>query len=128
MLSTVLPQASTNGRSGFKDLQPGFKPSAVQGFGSSWVPEVDTAAAVNGHDQAADDASQGSGLSDRSNRSNNVSDRVQGSAAETKVDESVARLGPWAVEALKPGGPGEKQPLLRQVVGDIASGRHPVTQ
>jgi hypothetical protein len=126
MLSTVMPQISLNpdlAQGQGLSSAAGFKPTPLQGFGSTSVVEGDAAAA--GRDQADQDVSRGSRLSDKDNVGN-VSDRVQG--LEPEVDESVARVGPWAVEALKPGGSGEKQPLLRQVVGDIASGRHPVTQ
>jgi hypothetical protein len=130
MLSTVMPQnPGVSGRNG-SDQGQGFGPegtgfttssnAAPQGFGSLTFAEDDAAA-----EDRDRDLSRGSGLS---SRSNNKSDRAQGSVSESEVDTSVTRLGPWAVEALKPGGPGDKQPLLRQVVGDIASGRHPVTQ
>jgi hypothetical protein len=127
MLSTVMPQAksargsSTGQGQGFGPAGAGFSTNGntAQGFGSLTIVE---------DDKADRDLSRGSGLSNRSNRSNNKSDTGGGSVSGSEVDVCVMRLGPWAVEALKPGGPGDKQPLLRQVVGDIASGRHPVTQ
>jgi hypothetical protein len=129
MLSAVMPQSSsaigssTGQGQGFGPAGAGLSTNSnsAQGFGSLTFAEDDGAA----EGQADRDLSRGSGLSDRSN---NKSDRGQGSVSGSEADSSVTRLGPWAVEALKPGGPGEKQPLLRQVVGDIASGRHPVTQ
>eukprot|EP00878_Enallax_costatus_P005144 GHUV01005407.1.p1 GENE.GHUV01005407.1~~GHUV01005407.1.p1 ORF type:complete len:869 (+),score=265.54 GHUV01005407.1:25-2607(+) len=39
----------------------------------------------------------------------------------------VAALGSWAVDALRPGGLTDHSPVLRQVLLDLAAGRHPVT-
>ncbi|WIA24023.1 hypothetical protein OEZ85_013643 [Tetradesmus obliquus] len=111
-LSTVLPQGSYAAQGlgqGFGSVAPVFNDFAAG-----------DAAAAGSTDHADQDVSGRSNTSDLSNMQGSV-------AAGFEVDDSVARLGSWAVEALKPGGPGDKQPLLRQVVGDIASGRHPVT-
>ncbi|KAF6257061.1 kinase-like domain-containing protein [Scenedesmus sp. NREL 46B-D3] len=128
MLSTVMPHDSAQGSlhgqaQGVGSAAPGFSEPQVQAFGSL-TPVDDLGAAAGARDQAERDPGQGSGPG---GKSDDRSDRVQGSAAGFGVDEAVARLGPWAVDALRPGGPGQQQPLLRQVVGDLASGRHPVT-